>query len=454
VRAALLLALLAPRPALAGAAEGGGTPQIVEETSIVVWDHRTQVEHLLVAARVDLLKGQGLYAHGLPADAVDATGATTEGIVKALASLSADALPLPFVAPGAGGGALRLLPAGAALAASCAEIGLRCGPSTLSFARRHALGVLPISAPDEGGSATTSYQHTRFPAPRPIIPFAEPAAPPERDEPPPPSEEHPPHVSVWVELGNETRSGQWERQIDQVASAQSKLIGECYGKALEKSRRLTGDVHIQMRIAADGAASDEGERASSPLLEAAARCAAGKLAKATWPGNPFKRPVRFEVHAQLMPPRALRRVARALVLCTTDAVPRLGSSDGAHPVPELKEIRSEEPDPEALRRAFDEPLRRELGLDLQQRWRLVVFETALSPHGENDEIEMLALAPLPPLKPGEAPLPIVARGDRPTQATTTPPPRWWQRRRLRLGGLALVVLVAVILLVLWNDRRR
>jgi hypothetical protein len=441
------LALLAPRLALAGGAEGGGAPRVVEETSLVVWDQRTGVEHLLVAARVDQLKGRGLYVYGLPPDAVEVTGPGSEALVKAFAFLSPEAPPLPFAA----GSGRRV--EGPSFAATCPDLlGAPCGPAALNFARGRAVGVLGITAPDEGGSATSTYHHTRFVTPAPILPFAEPAAPSDHDEPPAPSEDHPPRVNVWVELGNETKAGQWERQIDQAAAAQAAVIGECYAKVLEKSRRLAGDVHVQMRIAKDGAVSDEEERASSAPLESTARCAAGKLAKASWPGNPFGRPVRFEVHAQLLPPRALRRVSRVLVLSSTDAVPRLGSSDRPRPVPELKEIRSEEPDPSLIWSHLDEPSRKELGLDPHQRWRLLVFETTMDPHGENDDLALLTLAPLPPTRPGDPPVPIITRGDRPTVAAPPHAPRWWHRRRVHLGIIGLFVLLIVVI-VIWNDRR-
>jgi hypothetical protein len=115
-------------------------------------------------------------------------------------------------------------------------------------------------------------------------------------------------------------------------------------------------------------------------------------------------------------------------------------------VPELKAIASLEPEPEALRQAFPEETRKALGLDLSRRWRLIAFETGVDPHGPRDDIQLRPLT-LPAPRPGETPLPVVTRGDRPDRKPSLPAPRWWQRRGARRAALALATLLLLALVL-------
>jgi hypothetical protein len=158
-----------------------------------------------------------------------------------------------------------------------------------------------------------------------------------------------------------------------------------------------------------------------------------------------------QVAASLKPPAAAPRRLLAVVLSTHDAEPRLGDGDEPRVVPDLRPLISREPTPSELSAAFPPDARQTLGLDLSRRWRLIAFETGADPHSLRDDIQLRLLTLAAP-RPGEAPLPIVTRGDRPTLPTAPPPPRWWQRRRFKLS-LAALLLAALIGAVLWRDRR-
>ncbi|MCU0657244.1 MAG: hypothetical protein MUF64_18885 [Polyangiaceae bacterium] len=437
-------ALLTPSLTFAAGLVGEGPGRRVErETFLVVWDHVSRVQHLVAAAQVSGLQGPGALLLPLPLDAqIDQPLA---GVDQALGSLLQGLDP---VRPSPGD-APALAPRPEGLAALCKTWKLTCQAEALQWAderfSRQDLALLPLSAP------SSAYAHLRFEASRPFVPFSEPPEDRVEGDPPPPDEAHPPRVQIFVELFNESPSGRWERALDAAAEGQRGALVGCYSKALEQRRRLAGSLQVQLRMNPEGQVTVEDEQARSKGLEPVAGCFAGALAKAPWPRSPFKKPILFEVHATLRPPAATARKTQVVVLSTQDVEPRLGHAEDPRVVPELRSIASLEPEPEALRRAFPEELRRALGLDLTRRWRLVAFETGADPHDLREDIELRPLV-LAQAAPGSTPMPVVARGDRP-EARPTLRPRWWQRSGVRRGALALLG-AGLLGWLLWSELRR
>lgn len=440
-------ALLLTLPASAGGLAGDGPQRRIEqETFLAVWDHQNHTEHLLVAARATGLKSVGAHLVALPMEAM--LDRPLDGIHEAITSL------LPAVTPVVPqpGDAPALAPRPGGVTELCKTWKLTCHAELLSWSGerfpRQEIALVPLSSPSPEGPVTSSYAHFRFDAGLPFIPFAEPdenVAEPE----PPPGPDHPPRVQPFLELYNESPAGRWERQMDNALEGQRDALIGCYSKALEQRKKLSGSVQVQMSLSANNLAEEEEERADSKPLEPVARCFATALSKAAWPKNPFKKSIHFVAHATLRPPAATPRKMLAIVLSSQDAEPRLGHADEPRVVPELKAIASLEPEPEALRRAFPEATRQALGLDLSRRWRLIAFETGVDPHGARDDIELRLLS-LPAPRPGETPMPVVARGDRPDHAPASALPRWWKRRRFKLAGL-LSLVFGLIALVVWRE---
>lgn len=450
LRPLLLATTLATQAAWAGGLAGDGPRRrIDQETFLVLWDHQSRTEHLLVAARASGLTTPGAHLLALPLDAMldrplDGISAAIDRLLPAAAPIPAQIGEAPALAPRPGG-----------LPELCKTWKLTCRAELLGWAEerlpRGELALIPLATPPEG-PATSAYAHFRFETPRPVIPFAEPAEDRSDPDPPPPGPDHPPRVQIFLELYNESPAGRWERQMDNAAEARRDDLVACYSKALEPRRKLAGSVHVQLRMGGDSVVSDEDERADSKPLEPVARCFAAALSKGAWPKNPFKKPIRFEAHATLRPPAATPRRTLVVVLSTQDAEPRLGDADEPRVVPELKAIASLEPEPEALRQAFPDETRKALGLDLSRRWRLIAFETGVDPHGPRDDIQLRPLT-LPAPRPGAAPLPVVTRGDRPDRKPSLPAPRWWQRRGARRAALALATLL-LLALVLQGELRK
>lgn len=417
-----LLLLAAPRVAWAGglvgeAAEG----RVTQERALVVWDHVSGVEHLFLEATARGVQGAAAYLFQAPAGA--STAPALPGVIEGFSALA----PGPDAPDPGGPGAALLAAAEGGLEALCKAQKLLCSGAPLVWAdlalkTGHEVILLP-TGPARQGVARTGLAHLRFVSPHPVVPFAEPADPAGAEpEPPAPGPEHPPRVRVWVELGNETPSGKWERQMDAAGEAQGEALAACYTRALDRNRKLAGDVHVQVRIGGDDVASDEGERADRPSLSPVSRCFAAALAKAKWPKNPFQKPIRFEVHASLRPPAAVPRSMLVLVLSSLDAEPKLGDPDDPHEIPGHELVRSFEPSPEQLREAFSSPTRGALGLDPSRRWRLIVFRSSAEVHSARQDIWLRPLAPPPPPRPGETPLPVVDRGDQPDPPAINPSP--------------------------------
>jgi hypothetical protein len=445
----LLAALLTASAARAGGLAGDGPQRrIDQEVFFAVWDHQTLAQHLLVAARASGLTSPGAHLIALPLGAT--LDRPLDGIPDAINAIQ----PGLNLLPSRPGEAPALAPRPGGLEALCTTWKLTCRGELLAWSNeqfpRKELALIPLAS-SPGGPAASAYAHFRFEARRPLIPFAEPAEDRPDPEPPPPGPDHPPRVQISLELSNESPAGLWERQMDAAADTRrADLIG-CYSKALEQKRKLAGSVHVQLRMDAAGVVTNEDERTDSKPLEPVARCFAAALLKAPWPKNPFKKPILFEAHGTLRPPIASPRRLLAVILATQDVEPRLGDPDGPRLVPDLRPIASFEPEPAALRAAFPEDTRKSLGLDLSRRWRLRIFETSADPHGPADDIAFRLLA-LPPPRPGETPLPVVARGDRPERTPAPPPPRWWKRRKIRLAALGLLAL-SLVATVVWLHLR-
>ena len=444
-----LAGLLGSNAAHAGGLVGDGASRRVEqETMLVVWDHEKQEQHLVLGARASGLSAAGGYLTSVPREAQLAE--PLDGVAAAITALVPGARPL---ATTAGEDALLLSDG---LVGVCKRRRLSCDADALTWASErsvgHGLVLLPLAA-STTGATSTAYAHLRFAAERPIVPFAEPVDASIDPEPPLPDAEHPARVRLWLELFNETPAGRWERQMDDAAEARAPDLAACYAPALERRRRLAGSVQVQLRIGPDQLVTVEEESAEPASLDPVARCLATALTRPGWPKQGFGKAIRVTVHASLRPPAATPRRLLAVVLSTRDVEPKLGHADDPRVVPDLQPLVSLEPSPSALAAAVPEPLRQALGLDLRRRWRLVAFETGADPHSQRDDIEMRPLR-LPEPRPGDAPVPIVARGDRPEgyRAAMEPAP-WWRRRRVRRGASGLLAL-ALVGVVLWRERRR
>ncbi|MDW8249884.1 MAG: hypothetical protein RMJ98_11355 [Myxococcales bacterium] len=440
----LLLAIsLITSPVRAGGLVGDGPQRRVDqEVFFVVWDHLSLTQHLLVAARATGLTSPGALLLALPLRTT--LERPLDGIPDAIHAIQPGLNLLPSI-PGA---PPELVPRPSGLEALCTSRKLTCRSELLGWAKEQfaskELVLLPLS-PSHEGTAISTYAHFRFDTQHPLIPFAEPTEDRPEPEPPPPGPEHPPRVQIFLALANESPAGLWERQMDAAADTRRADLINCYSQVLKQKRKLTGSVHVQLRIDTEGVVSDEEERADSKPLEPVARCFAAALLKAPWPKNPFPKPIQFEAHATLRPPVASPRRTLAVVLASRDVEPRLGDPDGTHLVPELRPIAGFEPEPASLRAAFSEEARRALGIDLSRRWRLRIFETSVDPHGPVDDIAFRLLS-LPPPRPSSPPWPVVDRGDHPEHHTTSPPPIGRKRRKnLLIAALLLsLVLVAVV----------
>lgn len=447
-----LATLLPPLLARAGGLAGDGPQRRVEqETFLLTWDHQSRVEHLLVAAQATGLKGSGAYLLGLPMDTM--LDRPLDGIHNTITNLLPEAAPLSPAA----GGEPALAPHPAGISELCKTWKLTCHSELLAWSAkrlpRQELALVPLTEPSPEGRSNSVYAHFRFDAEHPFLPFAEPEEDLVEPDPPLPSPEHPPRIQLFLELYNESPAGRWERQMDNTLEQQRSTLISCYSKALEQRRKLSGSIQVQMMMDASNFTEEEEARADSKLLDPVARCFATVLSKAIWPKNPFRKRIHFVAHATLRPPTATPRRMLAIVLSTQDVEPRLGHAEEPRVVPELKQLASLEPEPETLRRAFPEATRQALGLDLSRRWRLIAFETSVDPHGIHDDIELRPL-PMPTQRPGEAPLPVIARGDLPSLPTPTQrTPPWWKRRHVKwIASFALIS--GTIAFILWRELKK
>ena len=440
VTTTVLALALAGGTARAAAPLSGDRTRVVEETALVVWDGG--VEHLFFAASADTRAEDASLVVGLPAGATLAEHVS--GIEVAFAKLGREGSRL--LAPS--DGKAELVTDAAGLASFCAARPCTAPVrawSSESLGRDGRLLVLGL-APREG-RPTTRYAHVRMSTAQPLVPFGEPELARRDESVVPVDDAHPPRVKLWLELGTETKSGAWERRMDETLASTTPALVTCYAAAAEKSPRLAGDLHVQLRLPVAGPITAEGERASSKALSAVAMCFERALEKAAWPAPPGMRAAPLEVHALVRPPTASPRVLRAMVLASHDVEPRLGPR-GEAAVPDGRVVESFEPTPRALRDAFDEPTLRALGVDLSRRYRLVVIESSSDARPIADDIVFRTIAPLPPAKPGETALPIVERGDAPTVAAPPARRRGWGRRGVRwVAALGLAALVGAAVYV-------
>lgn len=441
-RAALAAALLA-RPALALAPTAVG-PQSAVDVTMVVHDGATGEAHMFVGTRVASAKTAPVgFVGRVPKGARIAEPVPlAESAMAALAGSDVPRLTGPFGEAKVTGD----------LAATCRDLGVVCGPGVVSWSTRdRLLETLLVRLGGNADVREASGLHVVMTTPTPFAPFAEPeVAEGSAGDLVAPDDAHPPRMKVWLELGTETRTGAWERAMDRALADTEPKLARCYLQEAEKKPKLAGDVHVQLRLPPGGAATAEGERASTKVLAKIARCYARELERATWPAVPGLRAVPVEVHAMLKPPVARTRDAWMVVLATGDVEPRLGRDFGGA-IAEARVVVSREPEARELS-AIDAGVRAALSIDPSKRYRLVVVETKAEARPENDDAYFRVLAPLTPAKPGEPDWPIVAPGDR---AVVPPMPvkkRWQPTRREKLAG-GLAIGLAFALLVVWLSSR-
>lgn len=407
------------------------------------------MQHTFLSARVRT-RSEGAYLAAFPqveGEPAATDGAIVKGIVDRLAELDPHARLTPGEAV-----SVRLVPA-KELAGACKNLGFACEKAVGDWpeGKRVAL-VLPFPASLDGGTVTTPWAHVRHVTPHPILPFSDPPGEGPTDAAPQPvDDDHPPRVDVWVELGIESKTGAWERSLDTAAHGLEKPLAACYAKILAKSPRAVGDVHAQIRLPAEGKPTIDATRASSPTFEPVARCLGLELERGELPRLAGKN-APMEIHATLKPPIALPRMFRAVVLTSLDAEARLGEPESERLPPETKLVASFEVPPAALRRAFDDAIRPQLGLDLSERWRLLVLESTAEKHGDTREVAFRTLA-FPTPAPGEAPLPIVDAGDRPRSQTSTPV-RFYRRVAVQRLGLAALLALGIAATIMLDGRGR
>lgn len=445
---ALAAALLSiSEAALAGGAIGErARGRMIEESVLVVWNAGR--EHLFFAGTADGVDPPASYVVPVPIGARAAAG--DGGAAAAFARLSEGRAPPPLGASeprapraiGAGGG-------------KCEDGELPCPPGAWLAGRPHAMAAFVQTPFVSGSPLRAPWVHVELDdLPAPFAPFSEPPdSARASSDPPPVDETHPPRVGIWVELGTETKTGAWERAMDETANRLGGPLGDCYAPALVKRRRLEGDVHAQGRVDVRGRASIDGSRASSPALTPALRCLELAIEKASWPLPTGPRAVPFEVHATLRPPSARARVLRIYLLTSAEVAPHVGSAADPRVPEDTRTLVAREPDASELREAFPDATRAALGIDLGVRWRLLVLETTSEVRPSADDLHFRVVAPLPPQKPGEAPLPILTREDRPEAFGGHARRRFFKRRGVRIvvGLFALAFLAGA---VVWSERRR
>lgn len=445
--AATALVLEAGTAAAGGAATREGRSRVAGEEALVVWNHRLGVQHTFLSARLrSRSEGAYLAAFVVPEGGSAPVGAdVVKGAVDHLTELDSLARLTPgeTVKP-------SIVPQNE-LAGACKNLGFPCEKAVSGWPEGARVAVvLPFPAATDGAVVRTPWAHVRHETPHPVLPFSDPPGETPGDTAPQAvDDDHPPRVDLWVELGVESKTGIWEKTLDTAVHQLEKPVGACYAKVLAKLPRLTGNVHVQARLPFEGKLSVEGTRASSPSLEGVAKCLETELLAAELPRLTGKN-APIEVHATLKPPIALPRTYRAVVLTSRDAEARLGEPESERLPPDTKLLASFEAAPLALRRAFDDDTRRTLGLDLAERWRVLVLESSAERHGDSREIAFRTLA-FPTPQPGEAPLPVVARGDRPISSGGQAP-KWYRRTRTRRLGL-LLALAAGIAATVWLDGR-
>lgn len=430
-----------------GAATREGRSRVAGEEVLVVWNHRLGTQHTFLSARLrSRSEGAYLAAFVVPEGGsapVDAD--VVKGAVDRLTELD----PLARLTPGETVKTSVVLQN--ELAGACKNLGFPCDRAVSGWPEGgRAAIVLPFPAAADGAVIRTAWAHVRHETPHPVLPFSDPPGEAPGDTSPQAvDDDHPPRVDLWVELGTESSTGIWEKTLDTAVQKLEKPVAACYAKVLGKLPRLTGNVHAQARLPFEGKLTVEGTRASSPSLEGVAKCLEAELLGADLPRLTGKN-APIEVHATLKPPIALPRTYRAVVLTSRDAEARLGEPESERLPPDTKLLASFEAAPLALRRAFDDDARRALGLDLAERWRVLVLESSAERHGDSREIAFRTLAFPTPL-PGEAPLPVVARGDRPA-SRGGPPPKWYRRVRTQRLGLLLALAFGIAATV-WLDGR-
>ncbi|MCC6648265.1 MAG: hypothetical protein IT374_22175 [Polyangiaceae bacterium] len=446
-RAAAVAWLLAPQAwALAPAAPG---TSVELDVAIVVHDAAAGEQHLFVGARARA-PGAGPIALVASVPRGARLADPLPGAPAAILSLASDA-KVP---------ALPASPLTARverdLSTACAELAVTCAPQALSWASaardRESL-VVRLSG--DGDARVGAWAHLVVPTSTPFAPFAAPALEEtDRRELVAPDDGHPPRVKLWLELGVETRAGAWERAMDRALAETEPRLARCYREVADKLPKLSGDLHVQLRLPPGGApATAEGERASHKALGKVARCYARELERVEWPASSSLRPVPLEVHALVKPPIARLRAAWFVVLASTDVEPRLGDDLGGA-VPDARVVVSREPEARELE-SLPADVRAALSLAPARRYRLVVVETRADARPARDDVRFRALASPPPPRAGEPDWPIVAPGDRPSRAPVARP-RWRPSRRARilLGlGAGLAVCLGVAWLALREPRR-
>lgn len=442
-----LAASLAATGANAGGAFGEGQRgRVLEESVLVVWSGGR--ERLFVSAAVAGVSPPASYVFPVPTGARVDDATSSADVAKGFERLSAGRAPGPL------GPSSPRTPRLPTSDATCREGELPCPPpswltarpaSSRTFVQMPVVSGEPLRAPWVALSIDD--------APHPIVPYAEPPDPRRDDsEPPAVDEAHPPRVSVWAELGIETKSGAWEKKMDATADGLTPALAQCFRPALEKTKRLGGDVHVQLRVGAAGDVSIDGSRASSAALRPVLRCFELAAGKAAWP-SPGGRAAPFEIHATLRPPAAEPRVMRAYILSTIEGQPHLGTPEDPRIPTDTRVLVAREPDFGELEAAFTAPVLASLGITRGPRWRLLVLESIAEGRPVADDIVLRAVASLPPPKAGETPIPVLSRQDQPDAKPTRRKPRLWHRRPVRAAAGVLAVL-ALAWLAVWLESRR
>ena len=206
-----LAASLVATGARAAEVLGDEGARIVEESALVVWSAATRKNHVFFAAKTS--RRAGVLVVSTPRGV--AMLHDVPGVRGAFAALVPSTTPAPMKAEI---GAASVLVGPRRASALCASRSLRCDEGLVTKLDGDELrGAVALElTPDGAGDAgAAGYVHWVFESEHPVAPFSDLAEAREVGG----AGVLPPRLTTWVELGLDTKTGAWERKMDEIARA-------------------------------------------------------------------------------------------------------------------------------------------------------------------------------------------------------------------------------------------